>query len=299
MAILTLALLAILFPMAISFSQDMPLDQVLLPGEGWQLMGEGYKFTEGPATDAKGNVYFTDVPESKIYKIDLEGKVTIFDDKAQRSSGLMFGADGRLYSCRGGDKKIVAYDMKGGLQVLAEGVDTNDLVVAVDGGVYYTDPPAQSVGYISPKGQKSVVAKGVRPNGITLWQDMSTLVVTEGDEPHLWTFSIQPDGSLTNRERYYFPLAMPSGAKKPASDGMTVDDQGRLYVATAAGLQVFDPTGRLSGVIAKPQNKFLSNVKFGGEKFDYLYVTCQDKVYRRKTRTTGTPYFLVKSAPAK
>jgi sugar lactone lactonase YvrE len=74
---------------------------------------------------------------------------------------------------------------------------------------------------------------------------------------------------------------------------MTVDKDGRLYVATAAGIQMFDPTGRLGGTIEKPQpTKSCSNVCFGGPKYDYLYATCTDKVYRRKTKTAGAPYFL-------
>ena len=75
---------------------------------------------------------------------------------------------------------------------------------------------------------------------------------------------------------------------------MTVDTRGRLYVATHAGLQMFDSTGRISGVILSPQNKRLSNVVFGGDKLDTLYVTCTDKIYRRKTKATGTRYFDVK-----
>src|SRR5262249_54436436 len=85
-------------------AQDMPLTQVLFAEEGRQLLGEGYKFTEGPATDREGNVYFTDIPESRIYKIDLEGKVTLFAEKTAATNGLMFGPDGRLYGCRNGDK---------------------------------------------------------------------------------------------------------------------------------------------------------------------------------------------------
>ena len=73
---------------------------------------------------------------------------------------------------------------------------------------------------------------------------------------------------------------------------MTVDDRGRLYVSTYAGIQMFDPTGRMGGVILKPQKKFLSNVVFGGPKFQTMYVTCTDRVYRRKVKPKGTPYFL-------
>src|SRR5262249_19629112 len=122
-------------------AQDMPLSQVLISGEDWQLLGEGYKFTEGPACDKSGNVFFTDIPESRIYKIDLGGKVTVFAENAAEPNGLMFGPDGRLYGCRNGDKKIVAYDSEGKFETIAEGVTSNDLVVGSKGTIYFTDPP--------------------------------------------------------------------------------------------------------------------------------------------------------------
>jgi sugar lactone lactonase YvrE len=281
----------------VAFAQDLALSGVLLDGEGWELVGEGYKFTEGPAVDSQGQVYFTDVPESKIYKIDLAGKVSLFVENSEKTNGLMFGPDGKLYGCRNGEKQIVAYDEHGKFEVIAADVNSNDLVVAADGGIYFTDPAAGKLWYISPQREKRVVAEGLRPNGVILWPDQGTLVVTDGQDPVLWAFRVEKDGSLTNKDRYYGPLQMPVGAERPGSDGMTVDSIGRLYVATRAGLQMFDPTGRLGGTILKPQNKSLSNVVFGGPQLDTLYVTCTDKVYRRKTQATGIRYG--KPAPAK
>lgn len=275
------------------FAQDMPITQVLIDDEPWELVAEGFKFTEGPAVDAKGNVFFTDVPTSKILRIDAKtGKVTLFAKDTARTNGLMFGPDGRLYGCRNGEQKIVAYDTDGKVHTIAEGVNSNDIAVASDGGIFFTDPPNQQVWYVSPQGKKRVVAKGFRPNGVILWPGEGTLVVTDSDAPHLWTFRVEPDGSLSHKDRYYLPLRLLPGKKRPGSDGMTVDDRGRLYVSTYAGVQMFDPTGRMGGVILKPQNKFLSNVVFGGPKFQTMYVTCTDKVYRRNVKPTGTPTVL-------
>ena len=272
-------------------AQDMPLTQVLLPGEGWQLLGEGFKFTEGPAVDADGNVFFTDIPADRIHKIDLQGKITVFATKTAKTNGLMFGPDGRLFGCRNGDKQIVAYKPDGTYDVIAKDVTSNDLVVTSRGEVYFTDPANKRVMYINATGDVVKVADGFRPNGIIAWPGEGTIVVTDSDHPHLWTFRVEADGSLKYQERYYQPLQIPFGGERPGSDGMTVDTANRLYVATHAGIQMFDPTGRLGGTILKPQASFLSNVTFGGPGLSYLYATNGDKVYRRKTKVAGAPYF--------
>lgn len=274
-------------------AQDMPLTQVLIDGEDWKLLADGFKFIEGPAADAEGNVFFTDIPNSRIHRIDIEGKVTVFAEETAKTNGLMFGPNGLLYGCRNGEKKIVAYQPDGSFETITDDVECNDLVVASDGSIWFTDPANRRVWYVSPDRQKRVVAEGFRPNGVILSAGQGSLVVTDSEQSHLWTFRVELDGSLSHRDRYYMPLQLLPGRDKPGSDGMAVDDRGRLYVATHAGIQMFDPTGRLGGTIAKPQNRFLSNICFGGEGFGYLYATCSDKVYRRKVKPTGTPYFVV------
>src|SRR5262245_2524409 len=82
------------------FAQDMSVTGVLVPSEGWKLVAEGYQFTEGPAVDPQGQVFFTDIPASRIYKISLDDKVSLFADATANTNGLMFGPDGRLYGCR-------------------------------------------------------------------------------------------------------------------------------------------------------------------------------------------------------
>lgn len=276
----------------VTSAQDMPLSQVLIDGEGWQLVAEGYKFTEGPAVDKDGTVYFVDVPQSLILKVEADSKPVVWATETGKASGLMFGPEGRLYACQSGTKKVVWYDRKAHPTVIAEEIAGNDIMVDHKGGVYVTDMGGNQVWYVAPDGSKRVVASGFKPNGLTLWPDGGTLVVADWDQPYLRTFRVESDGSLKFGEKYYGPLQMPSGQPMPGSDGMTVDDAGRLYVATHAGLQMFDPTGRPCGSIVKPQTKFLSNVKFGGPNFDTVYVTSSDRIYKRKLKTTGTPHFI-------
>lgn len=271
-------------------AQDMALSGVLLEGAGWELVAEGFQFTEGPAVDAEGNLFFTDIPSNRILKLDANRDLSVFVEESSATNGLMFGPDGRLYGCQNGTRRIVAYDSTGQAATVADGVESNDLVVTGEGAIYFTDPGNRRVWYVSPQGDKRVVDEGIgQPNGIILWPDQGTLVVADTAGPHLWAFRVEPDGNLAFKQPYY-TMRTVAGLPGSGADGMTVDSDGRLYVATYAGLQMFDPTGRLGGVILKPQNAFLSNAVFGGPKLDTLYVTCTDKVYRRRTQATGVRY---------
>ena len=196
-----------------------------------------------------------------------------------------------LHECRHKERSIVAYNLDATFQVVADNVTAHDLVVTSDGGIYFSDPSHKRIGYLSPQRSVAVVAKNLHPNGITLWHDGGTLVVTERDHPYLWTFRVEKDGRLSYREKYYLPLTLTSGSHLPGSDGMTMDRDGRLYVTSTAGLQMFDPTGRQGGVIVKPQQKHLSDIAFGGPQFNMMYVTCSDKVYRRKVKPQGIPFY--------
>jgi sugar lactone lactonase YvrE len=132
---------------------------------------------------------------------------------------------------------------------------------------------------------------------VILTPDGGTLVVTDRDNPWLWTFRVGKDGSLDGKESYYRPLVVPFGEERSRSDGMTVDTDGRLYVATAVGIQVFDPTGRPCGTILKPieqRGKSGSNLCFGGPEHNVLFYTVTDKVYRRKVKTTGVTFEIEK-----
>jgi len=267
--------------------QDLPLKDILIPGEGWELVAEGMKFTEGPACDPKGRLFFTDVPESKVYRLNDQGKAELLQSNSQRTNGLMFGPDGKLYGCRNGAKEIALIHADGKATVRAAGAASNDLVIAPNGDIYFTDFGNKRVWLAPAEGKPRVVAENIeRPNGIILWPDGKTLVVADTSGPHLWTFRVEQDGSLAHRQPYSTLRLLP-GQSASGADGMTVDRTGRLYVATNAGIQVFDTQGRLSGIIHKPQRRFLSNICFGGEGFSTLYATCSDKVFARKLKAKG------------
>ena len=268
------------------------LNDILVPGENWQVVAQGYRFTEGPAVNAQGEVFFNDVPASKTYKIGPDGKPQVFVADSRKGDGQAFGPDGRLYAVASGEQKIVAYDAHGRGRVVAGGLRGNDLVVAHNGNVYVTEPGNANGGgkskiwLITPNGKKTVVDTGLNfANGITLSPDQTLLYVDDARSHWVYSYQVQPDGSLAFKQRYYW-LHAPDDADDSGADGMRVDRDGRLYVATRLGIQVCDQAGRVNVLLPTP-NGVVSNLCFGGPSFDTLYATCGNTVYKRKLKVSG------------
>ncbi len=259
---------------------------ILLAGEGWQLVSQGHQFTEGPAVDKAGRVYFTDVPRGEIYRVELDGTVQRFVTNSPGVNGLMFGPDGYLYACQNGNRQIVRYDPQGNEEVVVGDAPSNDLVVLPRGG-YYSDPSNKRIWHVNQQGERTVVDEGIAfPNGLVTSPDGAWLHVADTRGRFIYNFRVQADGSLALKQRYGY-LHLSDDGSDSGADGMTVDDQGRLYVASRLGVQVLDQLGRVHLILAKPQDKWLSNVVFGGPNRDTLFVTCSDKVYKRRVNARG------------
>ena len=255
-------------------------------GSEWQVVSEGHGFTEGPTANAQGEVFFTDIPKSLIHKIGLDGKVSVFAENTGHANGLGFGPDGRLFACADGKKQITAYTPDAKETVVAEGFSSNDLCVSFKGDIYVSDPPGKKVWLVSKSGEKRVVDEGLTfPNGLRFSPDQSLLYVCDMKGRYVYSYDVQPDGTLANKQKYFHVHADDDAVTN--SDGMTLDRDGRLYVCTSLGLQVFDQAGRVNCIFPKPQNKWLANVAFGGKDFNELYLACADKIYKRKTKVKG------------
>ena len=266
------------------------LKEILIAGEDWSLVADGYKFTEGPIANAEGEVFFTDIPNKKVHKIGLDGKVSLFVEEPKQNNGLGIGADGRLYAAAQGANEILAYDRSGKAEVIAKGFKGNDLVVRPDGSLYVTNPTSldepSHVWFIGADGRKEVVDTGlVRANGITMSPDQSLLYVADSRSHWVYSYQIHPDGSLAHKQRYYH-LHSPDRADYSGADGMKVDTAGRLYVATSLGIQVCDQAGRVNCIIPTPNGR-VANLCFGGPELDTIFATCGDKVYKRKVKAKG------------
>jgi sugar lactone lactonase YvrE len=291
---------------------DMALHKLLIPGAGWELVVEGLGFADGPCSDAAGNFYYSDMrPGGEgpgIFRIasDDGQRAKLFDAAA---SGLMFGPDGRLYACQAGEQRVVAFDLKSkSMEILAEDVRPNDLVVTHKGHVYFTETRHKQVTWLDPKTkQRRAVDTGITaPNGIALSADGGTLAVSDSRGQHVWVFRVEADGSLKFKEPFMtFRTAVDPTKKHPdgrspvyktfcRGDGMTSDHEGRWYVATELGVQFFDVAGRISGVLPNPGEKGMTSVCLAGARHDWLYATCGDRIFRRHVQAKGALYFRAK-----
>ena len=283
-------------PVAKGNSKNQFLSDLLIPGEEWELVGENYGFSEGTATNEAGEVFYQDIPNSKTYKIGLDGKLTTLNIDSKKASGTSFGADGKMYTIAGGTRQVISYDKNWKAAVVADSINGNDIVVAHNGNIYVTAPDGNTnpskIWLVRPNGQKLVVDEGLRfANGITLSPDQTELFITESTSHWVWVYRIKPDGTLAFKQRYGW-LHEPDTAENAWSDGLKCDTAGRVFVTSKIGIQILDQLGRVNAIIAPPTSKGqTSNVCFGGPDFNILYVSAADKVYRRKLKTKGANTF--------
>jgi sugar lactone lactonase YvrE len=147
-------------------------------------------------------------------------------------------------------------------------------------------PSEHAIYQVKADGTHRPVAEGVgSPAGLVSWRDDSTLAVGDAAGMHLWAFRVERDGTLTYAEPYYTLRTRHNEASDVG--GVTLDAAGRLYAATREGVQVFDPTGRLSGIPQKPDLSTVTGVVFGRTNLDRLYVACGGNVYSRKLLSHG------------
>jgi enterochelin esterase family protein len=221
-------------------------------------------------------------------------------ENGPKISGLKPGPDGKLYAATQGElagdakdkKRIIVIDpVTKQIETVATEVTPNDLIVSKAGWIYFTDTgPGQVVGVPTSArnlSRPAPVAGGInKPNGISLTPDHQQLVVSEYGGSNVWTFLIGPDGKVRGGERN-MELRVPVGRADSGGDGMTTDEKSRYWVTSHLGIQMFDPNGRMGGVVSRPQEKATVSCTFAGVGREYLYVCASDKVYRRKTLTRG------------
>ncbi|WP_019988404.1 SMP-30/gluconolactonase/LRE family protein [Rudanella lutea] len=263
---------------------------LIAPGATLQKVSGQFAFTEGPAVDKKGNIYFTDQPNDKIWLYDTEGKLSMFMDKAGRSNGLYIDRKGNILSCADEKNELWRIHPKTKkVEVLLTDYEgkkhngPNDLWPDRKGGIYFTDPfyprpwwshktpflTAQNVYYL-PKGAKQAILVATdlkQPNGIVGTPDGRYLYVADIRDSKTYKYTINPDGTLSDRQLF----------AAQGSDGITLDKRGNLYL-TGRGVTVYDPSGKKLTNIPVPAG-WTANVCFGGKDRKTLFITASESVF--------------------
>lgn len=253
----------------------------------------GFQFTEGPAADREGNVYFSDIPAEKILKVDAAGKLSVFREKSNNTNGTMFNAAGELVGCEM-QGQLTAMDASGKVVRTVAGKyegnrfnAPNDLVIDAAGGTYFTDPHFRAptplpqgvtaVYYAAADGKVTRLIDDLKaPNGVILSPDEQTLYVIPSMQAEMMAYPVLSPGKL-GKGRVFCTLKQPEGASGKGGDGLTVDAKGNLYITSALGLQVYSPAGELLGIIKLPEQP--ANCTFGGADRKTLYVTARTSLY--------------------
>jgi sugar lactone lactonase YvrE len=267
--------------------QDIALSAILLPNEAWRVVGEGVQDVQGLTTDRAGNIYVSTKAGKSLLLISTGNRMSTVYENEGSFAGLACGADDRVYACQPEKRRIVALAADGKVNTVAEDLPARDLVVTRTGAVYCTVPAEKAVYLVTADGKKRVVDQTIpAASGVALWPDQGTLLVGDGGSLRLWTFRIDKDGGLSAKDDYYFMRRRPPETTD-GTTALTVDATQLAYAASAAGVYVWDPTGRLSGVILAPARAPLTALAFGGADNDQLFVACGDKVYARKLKRKG------------
>ena len=317
---------------AVSEAQDRPGPAQAPPPSG--LLAPGAPMTvaarvallEGPAFDARGHLYFSDIYANRIYRMAPGGPPSVFRADSGRTNGNTFDARGRLISCEGaeqgpgGRRRIVRTDLETGkIEVLTERYQgqrynsPNDVVADARGRVWFTDPfygedrsalemDAEAVYRIDPDGSVARVLSQPeieRPNGLAMASDGRTLYVVDsharpGGNRKIWACAVADDGSLGSRRLVY------DFGRGRGGDGLRLDQRGNLWVAggiafprnagetaeVPPGVYVLTPAGELLGRIPIPED-LCTNLAFGGLDRKTLHVTAGKSIYQIPLTVAG------------
>ncbi len=270
---------------------------VIAPGATLQKLSGGFEFTEGATCDKAGNVFFVDQPNNRIMEWSVDGKLSTFMQPSGHANGMEFDANGNLIACADEHNELWSIAPDKTVTILVTNFEgkylngPNDVWIRPDGGMYLTDPfykrtwwdhttmalPSEEVFYLSPdhKTLTRVTVDLKKPNGITGTPDGKTLYVSDIGAGQTWSYSIQPDGSLTNKTLFC----------SRGSDGMTIDTEGNLYL-TGKGVFIYDKSGKQIGHIDVPE-AWVGNLCFGGKDRKTLFLAASKGLYSIQTTVTG------------
>ena len=285
------------------------LDSLIDDGACFEPIAIGFTFTEGPVWSRReGCLYFSDIPSGRIHRWSPSDGLAVHRDPSYKANGQTLDAQGRLISCEHVGRRVVRQEIDGSLTTLAKDYQggrlnsPNDVVIASDGSIYFTDPdtgitharsgvpapkeqPVNGVYRISPAGETTRIAEDFEhPNGLAFSPDEKTLYINDTPRRHIRAFAVRADGSLTDGRVF----AVLEGEEVGAVDGMKVDSEGNVYCTGPGGIHVYDATGTKLGRLRIPPAG-PSNMAWGDADWKTLYVTWREAVCKVRMKVPGVP----------
>jgi gluconolactonase len=282
-------------PIKAGVSQNSTLQEITLPGEGWQKILPTFQAATGLAANPTGEVYLSDMSAAAIYRLGADDKPVVFLAQMPGIVDEAFGPDGALYGLDSGDKKIVALNPQGAARTVADGIAGHSLLVTHDGTIFVSEPGEHSdmpsqIWRIKPDGEKKVMDQGLASaSGIAFSPAGTLFFAAEKTTQWIDSYVIQPDGSWADKQPY-FQLHVTDFPNDSGAENLAVDTHGNLYVASRMGIQVCDQGGKVRAILPLPTpcGPVLS-LCFGGEHFDLLYATDGIQVFKRHLKVSGSP----------
>jgi gluconolactonase len=300
---------------------DPRLDRLLPKGAVIEVLADGFKWTEGPVWDrARQRLLFSDIPNNVVHSWSEKEGLAVYLTPSGRTgpegalsrepgaNGLAFDAEGRLVLCQHGDRRLARLKAAGGFETLVARFEgrrfnsPNDLAIAADGSIYFTDPPYglpqtfddpgretawNGVYRLGPDGRLSLLVRDLRaPNGIALSPEGRTLYVAQSDarRPVVMAYDLSPEGTVSNGRVLFDATSLLTwGPGLP--DGLEVDVHGHLFATGPGGVLILTPKGEHLGTIVTGVPT--ANCGFGGSDGAVLYITANDRICRVRTSTRG------------
>lgn len=259
--------------------------EVIIPGEGWELLAEGFKSTRGPTCSESGEVYFADTSNNKIHRIGVDGKVSEFV-KDTNAHCVTMGADGKLYTISEKSGKLMSFDTSGAGSVVMEGILGHSILAMPTGALYVTTngdkPKEEGTVWLIKDGKKTLVDKGIKfATGMAYRPDQWLLSVAEGHSKWAYSYQIDVDGTLKNKERF-FHLHVADWDDDAGPECLCYSIEGRQFIATKSGVQISADDGPTQIILPVPDRSRVTAVAIGGKDKDTLYAFCMNKIWKRK-----------------
>jgi enterochelin esterase-like enzyme/sugar lactone lactonase YvrE len=261
---------------------------IILPEETWQPLAQDCRGARGPACNARGEVFFVDAPGDKIRRIGLDGDVQTFVADAGQAGSLCAGPEGQLYAVSADTGKIMSYDSAGKGSLVMDGLRGRYLLATPGGGLYVTsagDKPgdASRVWFVKD-GKKTLVDSGLKfATGLAYRPDQWLLSVADGHSKWAYSYQINADGTLANKERF-FCLHVSDWEDDAGAESVCYAKEGQMFVATRSGIQVCADDGPTQVILPLPDRSRVIGVCLGGRDLDTLFAFCGNKIWKRKVK---------------